>query len=59
LAQLPLNSTWFVAETGGKVVYVNQPLTARQLPLAQMKEWPSNREAAKKTEAGTTMESGS
>jgi 4-amino-4-deoxy-L-arabinose transferase-like glycosyltransferase len=42
LAQLPLNSTWFVAETGGKVVYVNQPLTARQLPLAQMKEWTSN-----------------
>ena len=37
-ARLPLNSTWLAAETGGKVAFVNQPLTARQLPLAQTTE---------------------
>lgn len=36
--RLPGNSIWVFAETGGKTVYVNQPLEPGQPPLAQLDE---------------------
>jgi hypothetical protein len=33
LARLPLDRAYFVAEKGGKALFVNQPLEPRQLPV--------------------------
>jgi 4-amino-4-deoxy-L-arabinose transferase-like glycosyltransferase len=35
--RLPVNSVWEFAETGGKTVYLNQPLEAGQVSLASLK----------------------
>jgi 4-amino-4-deoxy-L-arabinose transferase-like glycosyltransferase len=35
LTWLPLNATWFLAESGAKVLYVNRPISPAQLPLGQ------------------------
>jgi hypothetical protein len=35
-ARLPLNATWLFAETGGKTAFLNQPLNAAQLSLAEI-----------------------
>jgi 4-amino-4-deoxy-L-arabinose transferase-like glycosyltransferase len=35
-ARLPNNSIWLFAESGGKTVYVNQPIEKGQPPLAQL-----------------------
>ena len=36
--RLPKDSTWLLAESGGKAIYVNQPVNPGQLSLAQMAE---------------------
>ncbi len=41
LLRLPKDRTWQVAKSGGKAVYVNQPLTPGQLSLAEMQAKPS------------------
>jgi len=35
--RLPRNSVWEFAETGGKAVYLNQPLVTEQVSLASAK----------------------
>jgi hypothetical protein len=37
-ARLPNNSIWVFAESGGKTVYVNQPIEKGQTPLAQLEK---------------------
>lgn len=34
VARLPANHAWLFAQSGGKSIYVNQPLTPGQLPVA-------------------------
>jgi hypothetical protein len=38
LVRLPQNSSYMLAESGGKVLFVNQPLTADQPTLAQLQQ---------------------
>jgi len=35
-ARLPLNTTWLFAESGGKTAFLNQPLNAAQLSVAEV-----------------------
>lgn len=35
-ARLPLNTTWLFAESGGKTAFLNQPLSAGQLSIAEI-----------------------
>lgn len=43
MTRLPLNTTWFLAESGGKIAYVNQPLSPNQLSLDQTAGYQKNK----------------
>ena len=38
LVRLPRQSSYILAESGGKVLFVNQPLTPNQPSIAQLRE---------------------